>query len=369
MLLELDPTSAESYRTEIKDILRRLMIQKRIREIEQSKVFVDIEGIKAKLNRTMKETFNRYVSFLKSNVDLSSHSELKDALQLASLGALDKLIKKVRQIIAAKRSGEEETIEHASLLSIVCALDSPELSSVRRLPWNWSQTHLTSDDTIYYQGRLDKGGTQLIHAAAAARMGMPAAAILASKMIAQFRPEYLCIVGITAGLPGKTKQGDILVANPCWDGGSGKWLIKDGALSFVPAPHQLSLSPDLRNKLRQMSSNTALLSSIRADWPADKPDHELSMLVGPMASGAAVLADNESTERIRLQHKDLLGVEMETYGVFVAAEEATSPRPKAFSIKSVSDFASPEKDDRFQKYAAYTSSQALRFFVENYLLS
>src|SRR5207253_2252884 len=93
MLLEMDPEYAESYRTEIKDILRRLMIQKRIREIEQSKIFVDVEGLKNKLKKTMKESFSRYLSFLKSNVQPSTQSDVKDAIQLASLGSLDKLIK------------------------------------------------------------------------------------------------------------------------------------------------------------------------------------------------------------------------------------------------------------------------------------
>jgi nucleoside phosphorylase len=80
-----------------------------------------------------------------------------------------------------------------------------------------------------------------------------------------------------------------------------------------------------------------------------------------------LLADGITTERIKQQHRQLLGIEMETYGVFAAAEEATDPRPIAFSMKSVVDFADANKDDCFQKYASFTSAQALKYFVENFL--
>lgn len=92
------------------------------------------------------------------------------------------------------------------------------------------------------------------------------------------------------------------------------------------------------------------------------------MHVGPIASGAAVLADGLTAVNIRGQHRELLGIEMETYGVYVAAEEAPSPRPSYFSLKSVVDFADGKKNDKYQRYASYTSAKALKYFTENYLL-
>lgn len=91
------------------------------------------------------------------------------------------------------------------------------------------------------------------------------------------------------------------------------------------------------------------------------------MYIGPVASGAAVLGDSEMAESIVRQQRKLIGIEMESYGVFAAADESPLPQPKAFSIKSVSDFADSGKGDSYQKYAAYTSSAALRVFVERFL--
>jgi nucleoside phosphorylase len=92
------------------------------------------------------------------------------------------------------------------------------------------------------------------------------------------------------------------------------------------------------------------------------------MHLGPVASGASVVADPSFLEEVKLQHRKLLGVEMEAYGVLAAAEESPLPQPKAFSIKSVCDFGDENKNDQFQHYAAFTSASALKIFVERYLL-
>lgn len=58
---------------------------------------------------------------------------------------------------------------------------------------------------------------------------------------------------------------------------------------------------------------------------------------------------------------------MEAYGIYAAAQSASFPRPSAFAMKSVCDFADPDKDDDYQLYAAYTSAQAVRIFFETYI--
>jgi nucleoside phosphorylase len=67
---------------------------------------------------------------------------------------------------------------------------------------------------------------------------------------------------------------------------------------------------------------------------------------------------------IRGQHRNLMAVDMETYGVYGAAIYGPDPRPTYFSIKGVSDFGENDKSDKWQPYAAYTSAQALRALIE-----
>jgi nucleoside phosphorylase len=266
----------------------------------------------------------------------------------------------------AQKSAIEQ--EYLSYLAVVCALESPELEAVLRLKWQWQQIQVPGDPTIYHHGQFQKDNeTKHVYAAAAPRMGMPAASILAMKMISAFRPHYIAMTGIAAGIPDKARFGDVIVADPSWDWGSGKWTLKNDELSFSADQHQLHFTPELRRKFNLMASDKVALSRIKESWPADKPSHDLNIKVGPLASGAAVLADGSLVEMIKHHQRKVLGVDMETYGVFAAAEEASTPRPEAFSMKSVVDFGDPTKDDKFQKYAAFSSAEALRYFVEAYL--
>jgi nucleoside phosphorylase len=245
----------------------------------------------------------------------------------------------------------------------------PELSSVLKVPWGWKKEIVDTDGTIYYRGAVSRqdGTFGAVIAACAPRMGMVAASVLASKMVNFFRPQYLACCGITAGIRGQVEIGDIIAADPSWDWGSGKRLVKEGIPTFAAAPHQIGLNSFLRGKLALMSRDQSLLDQIRRDWVGPKTHNVLRMHVGPVASGSAVLADATLAESLIQQHRKLIGIEMETYGVFAAAEESPIPQPAAFSIKSVSDFADSNKSDDFHEYAAYTSAGALMHFAEKML--
>lgn len=78
-----------------------------------------------------------------------------------------------------------------------------------------------------------------------------------------------------------------------------------------------------------------------------------------MASGASVLQASSLVEDVRGLHKNLIGIEMESYAVFTACEYAAEPRPKCISVKSVCDFGDESKSDGFHEYAAYTSAAFL----------
>ncbi|TFE36881.1 hypothetical protein E2553_45445 [Paraburkholderia dipogonis] len=94
---------------------------------------------------------------------------------------------------------------------------------------------------------------------------------------------------------------------------------------------------------------------------------DLNLRVGPVASGSAVLANEAIVKEILKHERTLLGIEMEIYGVYAAAAYASFPRPTAFAMKAVCDFGTKVKDDKYQTYAAYTSAQLVREFLERYL--
>lgn len=271
---------------------------------------------------------------------------------------------RARQVLAAL-AVDRTSMSSKSDIAVVCALDDPELTSVLRLPWKWNQAIVAEDAALYWRGEYVSGGEQrVIHVGSAGRMGMTSAAILAMKMVSHFRPRYLVLVGITAGVKGRVNIGDVIIADPVWDWGIGKWTSRDDTLRFSPSPHQIPLDASLRSFFRALALDAPTLAKIKSSWEGDAPKTDLHVKVGPLASGAAVLADGTTIERILEQNRDLLGVEMEAYGVFAAAAEAPAPRPKALCMKVVVDFGDGGKNDQWQRYAAHISTAVLSHCAE-----
>lgn len=279
---------------------------------------------------------------------------------------LVQLKRKVMHIVRNNQSAGEQVV-HSADVCILTALYKPELTAVLRLPWAWEEYRIDEDPTQYYRGHVNtREGKLSVVAANSSRMGMPAAAVLSMKMVATFKPKYLVMTGITAGIVGRVEPGDIIAADPSWDYGSGKRTKSDTGPFFQPSPHQLNLDPFIRSKLQRFSQDAGVLNAIRSGWPL-QTSSLLSLHIGPLASGASVLEDPDVTTGIQDQHRKVLGVEMEAYSVFAAAIDSPHPQPLVLVMKSVCDFADSHKNDNYQDYASYTSATAVQFFFEKYL--
>ncbi|HET7108395.1 MAG TPA: hypothetical protein VFI38_16395 [Candidatus Acidoferrum sp.] len=279
----------------------------------------------------------------------------------------EQLRRKVEYIVLAERS--RPIPEYGAYLGVVTGLQEPELAALlEHVPWGWSGFSQPADAYTYFKGAFEKDGLRReVIAVAAPRMGMTATAITAIKLISSFHPKYIAMVGISAGIKGACQTGDVIVADPSWDWGSGKFVTSKSRGFFQQAPHQIPLDSFLRGKLGLLGQNGEALDSIRRNWKGTRIDNVLRMHIGPVASGSAVLANPSIVSKIVKQNRKVLAIEMETYGLYAAANEASLPQPKAFSMKAVCDFADKRKKDDFQRYAAFTSVQALRVFVEEYL--
>ncbi|MCC5084768.1 hypothetical protein [Xanthomonas campestris] len=244
-------------------------------------------------------------------------------------------------------------------VAIVTALRETELEAVLELDYAWKVVRFEEDSAEYYFGSFVANGIIVkVVASSAMRKGIASSAALASRMLTKFRPSILVMPGICAGMKGKTNFGDIVVADPSWDWGSGKRTDGKEGPRFLLSPHQSSLHPQLSRAANQIASDRSVLGRISREWEGDVPSGQLRAHVGPLASGSSVLADGETIEDIRLQqNRDVLAVDMEAYGVMDAAGYAAGDEEvRAMVIKSVCDFADGEKGDGWHKYAAYTSA-------------
>lgn len=268
--------------------------------------------------------------------------------------------------LAARATDNSETAVERVDLAVICALAKPELEEVLKLPWNWSAARPIDDMVFVHDGTVVVDGRSLtISVTTAPRMGMIATALRASAIIAALRPRLICMTGICAGVRDKVKLGDVLFADPAWDFQSGKRVRDKENTQFSMRPHQLPASAHVRSHVEQLREDKDALGKIATTFP----EHASGLpriFVGPVASGSAVLADGDVIKEIRYQHQELIGVEMEIYGLFAAANSASKPQPQCFALKGVCDFADPDKEDGHQRFAAYASAQVLRLLIERY---
>jgi hypothetical protein len=91
LLLTLDPASSETYHDEIKAIAKRLRLSRRMRQLEQSKIYVDAENLRRKLEPELREGYARYTA-LRRERPLAGESELREAFREAASGNLEKVV-------------------------------------------------------------------------------------------------------------------------------------------------------------------------------------------------------------------------------------------------------------------------------------
>jgi hypothetical protein len=191
-----------------------------------------IKEIHEKITKDAKEKYgNRFEEYRKSgmifplpfNGIVKIHGEVKDCL-----GFIIKM-DEVLEFLNKKHNpiGEErlpEIINEGELnskipikplfdIAIITAIYEPELRRVKEIISNPQRLIIQDDPTIYTTGTIIKSDGKTINVVIASddKMGMPAAATLSTKMIFNFNPKYLVMLGICAGIKGKVKEGDIIV--------------------------------------------------------------------------------------------------------------------------------------------------------------
>lgn len=245
--------------------------------------------------------------------------------------------------------------------AIICALEDPELTEIKQLPFKWT-TYAELDDPVdYFVGCFKE---RKVVCAASYEMGLSAAAILASKMIARFRPRYLVMTGIAGGVDRKKLcYGDIMVADPCFDYESGKRVFEEGKSVFKPDYRQVRLNESVNKIVRRLKSQKDVLQIIYDGYKGDKPNRPPQIEIGPLGSGASVLSDPSVIARVQTHNRNFLGFDMEAYAVMLAGRLSAEPKTISVVMKSVSDFGNG-KTDKYQKYAAYTSAKVLELLFQ-----
>jgi nucleoside phosphorylase len=253
-------------------------------------------------------------------------------------------------------------------IGVICALEHPEFAAVMKAMGGtemWREVGSTRFSHIFRETKLTaKSGKELrVVGTTATSMGLTAAAIATTHLVLQFKPKIVVMVGIAAGTRGSDKQfGDVLVADPSVDYNSGKVVQQDGIRGFQPDPYPIGLNARLRSVLQKYRATHPVFAGIRTRWRGAVPSEANRLHLGPLGAGDQVIDDAERVLEIQRNWRKLIGVEMETYGVYRACHEAPEPKPRFISFKSVCDFAT-EKSDSWQGYATFVAAEfAAEFF-------
>lgn len=246
-------------------------------------------------------------------------------------------------------------------VAIMCVTNT-EFAAVMQFH-NYSAKTLPGDEQIYDVATFEKDGkNRSIVCCRIKEMGMTAAATSCMKVIYEFRPRYMIMVGIAAGVaknPEDQIYGDVIVPDVVWNYSAGKFVppdkadIKFGELGFLPRSTFTSIPDEVLPYIRQA---------------IESEENQCHVHVGPMACGSTVVANRNLLEKqIHSQLSTTEGLDMESYAVVYAANNATSPRPIPIIIKSVCDYADSQKSDQYQRFAAYTSCEFAKLLYTKYL--
>jgi nucleoside phosphorylase len=247
-------------------------------------------------------------------------------------------------------------------IGIICALEQPEFEAVTKAlggQKEWTVVGSPRFPHVYREATLvtSAGKTLRIVGTTSTSMGLTAAAIATTHLILQFRPRLVAIVGIAAGTrEGDKRFGDVLVADPSVDYNSGKVVFADGIRGFLPDPYPIGLNPRLRSVLHKYRGTHPIFTTIRKRWNGAAPEGSNRLHIGPLGAADQVIDDASRITEIQRNWRKLIGVEMETYGVYRACYESPEPKPRFVSFKAVCDFAAV-KSDSWQQFAAFVAAE------------
>lgn len=253
-------------------------------------------------------------------------------------------------------------------VAVICALPE-ELEYVKKSLENIHELEMEVDDFMYFSGYYNVEGNIIkVVTTCSTQMGMAASATMTTKIIHSFCPRYVVMTGIAAGVKGKTNMGDAVVAEYSWDYGAGKDILDEsGNNKHKNTIQQIHIDASIANKVRRLQLDNDFKKEVKQSFDKRVPENDFEVIMGPIASGASVIANPEKVQDIiDNQIRDLVAIEMEVYGVYYAAKWAISPKPKFIAIKSICDYADTNKNDDFHDYASYTSVKVFEKLAKEY---
>lgn len=265
---------------------------------------------------------------------------------------------------------------HPVDIAIICALEE-ELNAVLNMGKIqadvWKELAVENSNSLFYKTQIETESKKHLSVIAAKKtgteMGSIVSASLTTEIIHRFQPKIVLLVGIAAGAKSNERKiGDILIANQVVDYDSGKLTAETyqrNSDSIDSNIANLFNRPDnYRNSLDQ------IYKKARSRYEAELDNLSLrgiNIHSGKLLCGNKVIASDKVIEELKNNQRQFIGLEMESYGVYYAAKNASKNNPHFLCIKSISDFAGDEKNDSGRSIAKFTAAEFCYEFIVNHV--
>lgn len=190
------------------------------------------------------------------------------------------------------------------------------------------------------------------------RMGLVNSSLFTARSINLLKPKLVIMPGICAGTSKENMDfGDIITAEISWEWQVGK-ITDNGHKDEL---YQIEIDEFSKTLIKNYDKLT-----LKDFWKEEsiRPKKAPTVYFGAVVSGSSVVASGGKIEDISKQHRKILGLEMEIYGVY-AASRIGWPKPHFFAAKSICDFADSAKEDDYQEYCAGASASYVLSIIKN----
>lgn len=234
---------------------------------------------------------------------------------------------------------------------IVTALPE-ERNAVLRLLKDYEQVRISESLTCYMCSLSRSDGTASIEVAVTMlpQMGNVEAGIHTTHAIDELNPGCVLMVGIAAGIRNRVSLGDVIISTQV--------IYYEQAKQTPAGLEHRPLSVQADRSLLQAAQNCNVANwhdwftvECSAQHEDSAASNDPQVHFGPLAVGDKVVASESSATALTQLHSKLIGIEMESYGVAMAAAIAPA-RPRFLAIRGVSDFADENKNDDWHGCAA-----------------
>lgn len=188
-------------------------------------------------------------------------------------------------------------------------------------------------------------------------MGMAAAASLVTRAILAMKPKLVAMTGICAGRKTKVDLGDIIVADQVFDYTAGKKNVD----RFSPRPLSFSAEDTIRNCISaKILNNDKISDSILQAWKGSRIHHRISIHMKSIASGTSVIDDKQTMDAAAAVNDNLYGIDMESYGVALAAVALRTPWLVAKAVQDFADGDKAQDEKEIRDFSAFASAMLLK---------